>query len=169
MQKILFFVVIALLCACMKHSDHSSDNNNEKKEISSCDKLNEKVFLFLPSPELETHLFVLKFRCSDGKPTAELTGPSPEGEHGLFYFKSLIDTISVDSTNIKMKYVQGNLYSKQISLDEKNLDQYNSGFSRNEFILEGKFLSDSLLMFNCKSDYGICYSDTLMFRLKRNK
>jgi hypothetical protein len=170
MKKIKFIVVITLLCSCTKHSDHLRDNiNSEQKGVPSCDKLNEKQFFFLPSPDLETHVFILKFVCSDGKLTAELTGPSREGEHGLFYFKASIDSIFMDSSNIKLKYVQGNLYSKQISLNDKNIEQYNSGFSRNEFILEGELQNDSLLIAKCKSEYGDCYSDTLKFRLKQEK
>ena len=96
-------------------------------------------------------------------------GPDPEGEHGLFYFRTNLDRLKIDSkNNIEFDFKRGHLFTEQITIENytDSLDIENAGFSREIMFYKGQ-ISGNLITLNCSSEYSDCYDSTMTFKLKK--
>ena len=189
-ENFIFFVICVFgLFGCM-HSDKSNANNTDINKVNSgtdsfttaraalqtstedCKKLNGSIFRYKEPEELsdlpdripDSLLHTIIFRCENDSVKALMFGPDPEGEHGMFYFKTNLDSIQVNNDLISFSMKMDELYWKPYTLNNynKGIKYEVQGGSNERQFFKGKLAGDSIV-FTCDSD-GDCYGKTMVFK-----
>lgn len=177
---IILFILQLPIWSCQKNNsdetNYGKSNSLRQPEIifqnlnsnNCCKVLSGKVYTFLPPSNESLHLFTLKFDCVDDTLRGLFIGPSPEGEHGLFFYKAELKKLIIsDSSDISFSIVPGELYERQITLENYGQEFESSGRIRFEFLYSGKFLADTVVLLNCFSEYENCFiRDQMRFTIK---
>ena len=157
---ILFFFFSLIVFGQQKvPQEHKIANN-----MLTCSGLNGSVFQYLQDPRTPDQLFTLIFRCSNDTVKGTMLGPDPEGDEGLYFFKSELDSITLKGNKITFSSVQGDMYNKPFTLEnyQKPIVEQKSGASIYRYMYKGYLHSDTLT-FICTMKYYGCYADTMDF------
>lgn len=150
----------------------TAENNQRFNNFNNCKNLDRRIYTYLPAPGKELHQFTLKFDCLyDSLKSLKglIFGPSPEGEHGLAFYKTILkDLIIDDSSNVSFTVIPVPLYEQQITLSNYQEIVKASGIDRGEQFFKGKLLGDTVIVLTCSSEFNDCYTNEPMnFVLKK--
>lgn len=157
MTRLLPFLLVSF--AFLSALGQKMDNG-----LLSCARLNGEVFQYLYRQDIPKHLFTLVFNCNNDTLKGTIFGPDPEGEHGLLFFKSNLDSISLTGNSISFSFVQGDLFDKALTLESYNKPskQESKGWSSYRLYYKGSLQNDTIA-FICSSEFYNCYADTMNF------
>lgn len=122
---------------------------------------------FIEEFEGFSDIYGLELIFAKGTYTINFFGPSPEGEHGMYFFKSDVKEFEqIDSLSFKAILVKGLLYPDSITFESLGgLDTLKSaGFDNTELKLRGQFISGDSLIIDCvaQNEYD-CFGTGKLF------
>lgn len=170
-QLLYTLFIMLVIDGCGQTSDNSNSNNTPLKVATEnyCEKLDGSIFQYKYwDDKPEGYGFTIMFHCKSDSVKAMMLGIDPEGEEGVYFFKSDLENIRVNSDSISFTCIQGKLYKKPFTLDNYNKEFSNEklGFSKNEILYSGKIMTDSIV-FLCDNTNGDCFADTMIFTKKK--
>lgn len=141
------------------------ESENFEKNCQS--EFNNKTFEYLYEKNVPEHLHTLKFHCNAGRISGIMYGPSPEGEHRLYFFKAELENIEIAGDSIIFEFVKGDFYGEQIT--QANFEQTSKletyGGSSGKLEMRGKLTGNTLTL-KCYSEFYECYDSEMKFYLK---
>jgi hypothetical protein len=166
---ILLLMLASFSCGKLTQSKHKHLSESRVNPNNAAKVLDGKIFTYVPVPNKMLHSFTLKFSNAQDTLKGVILGPSPEADHGLFFYKAqLSDIVIGDSSSITFSFTPGELYEEQITIENYEEDLQSSGVLRSELFFKGRFLSDTAIILNCSNEYYDCYTDEeMIFRLKK--
>ncbi|SHH56707.1 hypothetical protein SAMN04488109_4397 [Chryseolinea serpens] len=141
----------------------------KEKQASICEGTKgEVIYEYLPDIELPEHLFTIIFRCDHDSLSGKIFGPVPAEEHGLYFFRADLEKVKADSSKIAFEFVQGDVFTTQITLNnyKDKFDGQGGGSSDARLTYTGTNYGDSLV-FHCASEFYDCYADDMTFVRKK--
>lgn len=165
MRNSILCLLVLFFLASFSRSKSPDLTFHNQPAVDVCSKLDGKIYQYLPSPDLHEHLFTLLFYCRQDSLKGMLFGPDPEGDEGLYFFKSDLDSVTLSGNAISFSFVQKDLYEKPFTLKNYNKASYKNpivGGSRDRIFYKGTFHADTLT-FICTSQNADCYADTMSF------
>ena len=129
-----------------------------------CKKLDGNIFRYKGADDLPDSIrHTIIFRCENDSLKGLMFGPDPEGEHGMFYFRTNLENLQVNGSLINFNLAMGHLYHKPYTLNNYKAVEYEvQGGSNGMQIYKGKLAGDSIV-FTCDSD-GDCYDRVMVFK-----
>ena len=159
-QLLLVLFVMLVLGGCGQSTGSSANDNTETTPIQTtenyCKKLDGSIFeyedLFENNPgKYDTTSFTIMFHCKGDSFNAMMLGVDPEGEHGVYYYKSSLKNIRINGDSLSFSLVQGDLFQKPFTVENYNREFPNKklGGSNSEHFYTGKIAADSILVCSC--------------------
>ncbi|PSR54251.1 hypothetical protein AHMF7605_12310 [Adhaeribacter arboris] len=170
-NKALLFPFCLLMLSCNKTETKSQSLiKMDAKSVTAlnCGDWDKKVYQYKGEPrDPDSLAFTIVFKCTNGKVGANMFGPYPAEEHGLFYFSESLDSLMVEQNTISFSFVEKTYYQKPFNLNNFNRIEGNPklGGSNYRQMFKGKIVGDSII-FECrtKPSYAYeCYDDTMVF------
>jgi hypothetical protein len=116
------------------------------------------------SPDL---VYALRLFHQNGLWKGVFFGPSPEGEHGLFFFYADFEDIQVDdAATVDFRIRKGKLYQNEITLDNYTSLGEDNGYSRTLIHFSGQLTGDTLRL-TCASEYDLDWDYQTMDFIKQ--
>jgi hypothetical protein len=177
-NKALYLLALFSITSCGLIDTGNSDTEQKdtatyrvppnQNQLASA-KLNGKIFQYLPGSDILEHLFTIVFHCKNDTLSGVIFGPAPEGNEGL-YFKSNLDSVTLNNTIIRFSFVQKDFYSKPFTVENYNKPFDNKVQQGSNFRVFYKgYLHSDTITFVCGSEHSDCYADTMNFIEKRNR
>jgi hypothetical protein len=137
-------------------------------QTDNCKKLDGAIFQYKQAGDPANLTFTLVFQCKNDSLKGVLFGPDPQGEEGMYYFKSDLDNIQLVGNTISFHFEYGKLYQRPFTLANynKNVSYKVAGGEHGELAYTGK-LTGNTIVFTCVSNEGLCYADNNMVFKKK--
>jgi hypothetical protein len=184
--KQLIFALFAILVAggCGQSTGNSASNNTDSTNGNSkapseqttenyCKKLGGSIFRYEdafedPPGKIDTTVFTIMFHCKGDSLNGMMLGVDPEGEEGVYYYKSSLKNIRINGDSVSFSLVQGDLFKKPFTVEnyDKGFPNKKLGGSNNEHFYTGKIAADSIVLL-CSSYTHDCFADTMVFHRKK--
>lgn len=114
-----------------------------------------------------TDFYGLRINCNSDSLTVDFLGPSPEGEHGMYYFYSHSNYVQLsDSIKFNIELEKGNLYKDSLTFTSiNNLENMKAyGFDKTQLSLEVTYISKDSILVKCRGQNEFdCYSGEEVF------
>lgn len=174
---VAFFVLLAA-AGCGQSTVNSASGNTESVPVqtteSYCEKLGGSIFRYEDAFEdpntgkPDTMSFTLLLHCKDSLMYGTMLGVDPEGEEGVYYYKSSLKNIRINGDSLSFSLVQGDLFKKPFTVENYDKDFPNKklGGSNSEHFYTGKIATDSMVLL-CSSYTNDCFDDTMVFHRKK--
>lgn len=176
---IVFATVLMVISQCSSEKAQESDSNADKNTSIEDKKAIPKNipcssfptigrFLLNEQSGCYTDLYGLSINCSSNKWVVDFFGPSPEEEHGMFYFKSKMKEFKlIDSLNFSIKLEKGSLFKDSLTFTnlQNFIESESAGFDNTIIELTGVILSKDSISIDCNSEYKYdCFGKGKIFR-----